>query len=265
MESGYRHIDTASVYDNEEYVGLGIADAIAKGIVKREDVFVTTKLWNDKHATEEVVKSLRESLKRLRLDYVDLFLIHFPLAFKANGSLDYNIDYLDTWKGMEEAKRLGLAKSIGVSNFNAKQIDRIIDNSKIRPAVNEIEVHPTLTQVPLVEHCQKLGVVVMAYSPFGFLVNRNKNALPPKSDNPILLKIAAKYGKNTGQVVLRYLIDRDLIPIPKSSKKERIKQNINVFDFHLTNEEINEINMFNMNTSVFGENEEWKSHPYYPF
>ncbi|KAJ2940269.1 hypothetical protein O0L34_g11839 [Tuta absoluta] len=252
VEAGYSHIDTASLYGNEDKIGLGIKDVLSRGLVKREDLFVTTKLWNDKHAQNQVVPALRESLARLGLDYVDLYLIHFPDAQNADGS-PANIDYLDTWKGMEEAKRLGLAKSIGISNFDVSQIDRLMGNSQIKPAVNEIEIHPTLTQEALVDHCHKLGIVVMAYSPFGFLVDRgNPNAPPPRSDDPKLTDIAKKYGKSTSQIVLRYLLDRGTIPIPKSTNADRLKQNIDVFDFQLTPEEVATISNFNKNKSVFG-------------
>ncbi|KAI5642655.1 aldo/keto reductase family domain-containing protein [Phthorimaea operculella] len=252
VEAGYRHIDTASLYGNEDQIGLGIKDVISRGLVKREDLFVTTKLWNDRHARDQVVPALRESLARLGLDYVDLYLIHFPDAQNADGS-PANIDYLDTWKGMEEAKKLGLAKSIGISNFDVGQVDRLVANSEIKPAVNEIEIHPTLTQEALVDHCHKLGIVVMAYSPFGFVVNRgNPNAPPPRADDPTLTAIAKKYGKNTSQVVLRYLLDRGTIPIPKSTNPDRLRQNIDVFDFQLTPEEVATISKFNQNKSVFG-------------
>ncbi|XP_022832112.1 aldo-keto reductase AKR2E4-like [Spodoptera litura] len=264
IEAGYRHIDTAAVYGDEEQVGQGIADAIAKGIVTRDQLFITTKLWNDKHARDQVVPALKESLSRLGLEYVDLFLIHFPIATKEDGSPD-NIDYLDTWKGMEEAKQLGLTTSIGVSNFNISQIDRLLANSNVPPAVNEFEVNPTLTQEPLVYHCMSRNIAVMAYSPFGFLVSRNRpEAPPPKYDDPIIGAIAAKYGKSPGQVVLRFAIERGLVPIPKSTNQKRIAENINVFDFELSAEEIAAIASFNKNVRVI-EIDGWKDYPNYPF
>ncbi|XP_013184189.2 aldo-keto reductase AKR2E4 [Amyelois transitella] len=253
IEAGYRHIDTAVLYNDEVQVGQGVAEAIKKGIVTREQMFITTKLPNDRHPRDQVVTTLKESLGRLGMDYVDLFLIHFPLSTKSDGSSD-NIDYLDTWKGMEDAKELGLAKSIGISNFGEAQVDRLLANCKIKPAVNQIEVNPTMTSEPLVAHCQSLGIAVMAYSPFGFLVTRtrhNSTGPPPRIDDSTLNKIAQKYGKTTSQVVLRYLIDRDLIPVPKSTNKDRIAQNIDLFDFKLTADEVNSISRFNRNVSVF--------------
>ncbi|XP_061722827.1 aldo-keto reductase AKR2E4-like isoform X1 [Cydia pomonella] len=264
IEEGYRHIDTAAIYQDEPQVGQGIADAIAKGLVKREDLFVTTKLWNDRHAQDQVMPALRESLERLGLDYVDLYLIHFPVALNADGSPS-NVDYVETWRGMEEAKKLGLAKSIGVSNFNSSQLDRLFENSHVKPAVNQVEVNPTLTQEPLVSHCQKLGVAVMAYSPFGFLVSRKtKDTPPPRSDDPTLVAIANKYGKSTSQVVLRYLLDRGLIIIPKSTNQKRLAQNLDLFDFKLTAEEVATVGQFNKNVRVI-EPKTWKDFPNYPF
>ncbi|CAG9126177.1 unnamed protein product [Plutella xylostella] len=261
---GYRHIDTAAIYNDEAQVGAGVGDAIAKGLVKREDLFITTKLWNDKHAKEAVVPALRESLRKLNLDYVDLYLIHFPTATKADGSPD-SIDYLDTWRGMEEARQLGLVRSIGVSNFNSTQLQRVYDSSQVKPAVNQFEVNPTMTQEPLVKLCKKLNVAVMAYSPFGFLVSRkNADAPPPKADDPELVKMAAKYGKTTSQIVLRYLIERGLTPIPKSTNKERIAQNIDLFDFQLTEDEVAIISKFNKNVRVIHP-VGMKDYPNYPF
>ncbi|CAH2093614.1 unnamed protein product [Euphydryas editha] len=264
IEAGYRHIDTAAIYFDEPQVGQGIADAIANNLVTREELFITTKLWNDKHRREQVVPALKESLKKLGLDYVDLYLIHFPISVKEDGSPD-NVDYLETWQGMEDARELGLTRSIGVSNFNTTQIDRLIANSKVRPAVNQVEVNPTNTQERLVTHCQERGVAVMAYSPFGFLVSRkNPDAPPPRVDDPVLVEMANKYKKTTSQIVLRYLIDRGLAPIPKSTNKKRIAQNIDLFDFSLTPEEVQQINKFNKNVRVIHP-KFWKDYPNYPF
>ncbi|KAI5641635.1 aldo/keto reductase family domain-containing protein [Phthorimaea operculella] len=247
VEAGYRHIDTAALYRNEGQIGQGIKDVVSKGLVRRSDLFVTTKLDSDAHRKDQVVPALRASLARLGLDYVDLYLIHSPQSRPAN------IDIVETWQGMEEAKRLGLAKSIGVSNFNSIQLQKIMRSSSVVPAVNQIEVHPAHTRESLVKFCQQNGITVMAYSPFGYLVDRKTpNAPPPKIDDPYLVKLAQKYGKSTTQIVLRYLIDRDLIPIPKSTNEGRLRQNIDVFDFKLTPEEVSSINKFNKNKAIFG-------------
>ncbi|KAJ8711142.1 hypothetical protein PYW07_008384 [Mythimna separata] len=247
VEAGYRHIDTATFYRNEEEIGKGISDVLKKGLVRREDLFITTKLWDDKHAKDQVVPALRESLAKLGLQYVDLYLIHFPEATNADGS-PADIDYLETWQGMEETKKLGLAKSIGVSNFNIEQIDRIKAHSKVVPAVNQIEVHPSKTQEKTIKDCFERNIAVVAFSPFGVFVSRRKG---PSQEDPKIKNIAQKYGKTVSQVLLRYLLDRDLIPIPKSTNENRIKENINVFDFHLTPEEISSISSYNTNTSLW--------------
>ncbi|XP_014363174.2 uncharacterized protein LOC106714606 [Papilio machaon] len=264
IEAGYRHIDTAEFYRDEVEVGLGIADAIKKGLVTREDLFITTKLWNNHHARSAVIPALQESLKRLGLNYVDLYLVHSPIAIKDDGTAE-DIDYLETWHGMEDAKKRGLAKSIGVSNFNSEQISRIIKECEVKPAVNQIEVNPTLSQEPLIAYCRSVDVAVMSYSPFGFMVSRRKqDTPPPRFDDPELIKIAQKYGKSTSQIILRYLIDRGTTPIPKSTSKDRIIQNIDIFDFSLTDEEIDSIKKFNKNIRVY-DFIEWKDHPYYAF
>lgn len=264
LEAGYRQVDTAAIYGDETEVGQGISDFLASGTAGRGDIFVTTKLWNDRHAKDQVVPALRESLKRLGLDYVDLYLIHFPLAFNADDT-PANIDYLETWQGMEEARRLGLAKSIGVSNFNQQQLERLLANSQTKPVVNEIEVNPTLTQQPLVKYCQDNDIVVMAYSPFGFLVTRDaEHSPPPHLDDPQLLAMANKYNKTVPQISLRYLAQRGLVPIPKSVTKKRIEQNIDIFDFQLTFEEMCQIDAFNKDIRVI-DIPDWQNHPDYPF
>ncbi|CAB3245867.1 unnamed protein product [Arctia plantaginis] len=249
VEVGYRHIDTAALYGNEEEIGKGIADVIKQGLVKREDLFITTKLWNDKHARNQVVPALRESLRKLGLEYVDLYLIHSPEATDAQGNT-LDIDFVETWQGMEEAKTLGLTRSIGVSNFETEQIDKIVKNSNIVPAVNQIEIHPSNTREKQVADCFERGIVVVAYSPFGFFVSRNGGSIVNKND-PKIVNIADKYRKSVNQVILRYELDRDLIPIPKSTNRQRIQENINVFDFQLTDDEIATIGSFNQNKSIF--------------
>lgn len=249
VQIGYRHIDTAALYGNEEEIGKGIADVIKQGLVKREDLFITTKLWNDKHARDQVVPAMRESLQKLGLEYVDLYLVHSPEATDTQGNT-LNIDISETWEGMEECKRLGLTRSIGVSNFNTEQIDKIIKNGKIVPAVNQIEIHPSNTKEQEVADCFERGITVVAYSPFGYFVSRNGNNFVNKND-PKIANIANKYRKSITQVILRYELDRDLIPIPKTTNAKRMQDNFNVFDFQLTPEEIETIGSFNKNKSLF--------------
>ncbi|XP_026332006.1 aldo-keto reductase AKR2E4-like, partial [Hyposmocoma kahamanoa] len=210
----------------------------------------------------EVIKALKESLRLMSLSYVDLYLIHNPVAFTPDESAYDLIDYLDTWKGMEEAKRLGLAKSIGISNFNITMIERLLANCDIRPSVLQVEVNLNLAQKRLVDFCKEQNIVVMAYSPFGSLTS--SEGPPPKADDPVLLGIAQKYKKTPHQIVLRYLVQRGLVPIPKSFNKARIEENINIFDFELTPEEMDTLSKFNKDYRVVYPSF-WQDHPYYPF
>ncbi|XP_034827950.1 aldo-keto reductase AKR2E4-like isoform X1 [Maniola hyperantus] len=265
IELGYRHIDTASSYKNEVEVGEGIANKINEGLVKREDLFVTNKLWNDSHAKDAVVETLKESLRKMKLDYLDLYLIHWPISVNANG-VDTAISYLESWKGMEEAVKQGLAKSIGVSNFNEKQIQELCDNAAIKPVVNQIEISPTLTQHPLVNLCRKLSVIPVAYTPLGLISEARpefigKDAI--KTDAK-LGEIAKKYGKTRAQIALRYLIQREIPVIPKSFTKSRIEENLNVFDFELAEEEMAIVDGYNINhRCVPGKS--FEKYTYYPF
>nr|QLI61986.1 aldehyde reductase 3 [Streltzoviella insularis] len=262
-EGGYKHIDTAALYLTEDEVGLGVHNYLRDNSVERQQVYITTKLWNDAHERDEVIPALRKSLENLQTDYVDLYLVHYPMAYKKDGSIS-STDYLETWKGMEDAKELNLAKSIGVSNFNLTQLERLWNNSKIKPAVLQIEVNPTITQKELIEWCRNHGVVVMAYSPFGAILGRKSDAPPPRVDHPTLQSLAGKYNKTVPQILLRYLIDRQLVPIPRSTNKNRIEQNINIFDFSLTADEVAELSGFNKNYRLRTP-AKWYNHPEFPF
>ncbi|KAJ0170126.1 hypothetical protein K1T71_014054 [Dendrolimus kikuchii] len=205
LDAGYRHIDTAAAYKIEDQVGRAINKKITEGL-KREDIFITSKLWNDAHARDSVVPAIRRTLAQLKLDYVDLYLIHWPLGQFLNLTYDYT-DYLETWRGMIEAKTLGLAKSIGVSNFNEEQITRILDHGLEKPAVLQVEVNLNLQQPALLEFCRARNIVVMGYTPFGSLLpsKARPEAPPPRIDDPTLISIANKYNKTVPQIALRYL------------------------------------------------------------
>ncbi|XP_012539612.2 uncharacterized protein LOC105838526 [Monomorium pharaonis] len=257
VDAGYRHFDCAYIYQNEKEIGKVLCEKIAKGVVKREDLFITTKLWNTFHKQGAVVPACRRSLKNFGLDYVDLYLIHWPISYAENADgiipVDENgdpmfghEDFLDTWRGMEECVRLGLTRSIGLSNFNSEQIDRVLSIAQIKPVMNQVECHPNLNQKKLRDFCASRGIAVTAYSPFGSPKRIWAKPGDPKVilDEPEIVNIGTKYGKTPAQVILRYLIDIGTIPIPKSSSKKRIKQNIDIFDFKLTPEEITIIDKF---------------------
>ncbi|XP_035735028.1 aldo-keto reductase family 1 member B1-like [Vespa mandarinia] len=275
VDAGYRHFDCAYIYGNEREIGNALKEKIAEGVVKREDLYITTKLWNTAHKKEKVIPMCKESLKNFGFDYIDLYLIHWPVAYtddakglwpvdeKGNPLYGYE-DYIDTWKGMEECVKLGLTKSIGLSNFNSVQIDRILSIATIKPVMNQVECHINLNQKKLREFCAKRNIAITAYSPLG-------SPLRPwaKSDDPQVSidqtkEIAKKYKKSPAQVILRYLIDIGTIPIPKSASKARIKENINIFDFKLTPEEIAIIDSFDCGVRVCPA-KEFKGHKDYPF
>ncbi|XP_077262529.1 aldo-keto reductase 1B-like [Temnothorax americanus] len=177
IDLGYRHIDTAFFYNNEKEIGEAVREKIKEGSVTREDLFITTKLWNNVHKEELVVPACKQSLANLGLEYVDLYLIHWPFAFKegndllprdATGNLvESDVDYLETWRGMEECVRQGLTRSIGISNFNSEQITRSLKSAKIAPVNNQIEININLNQEKLVDFCEKHNITVTAYSPLG--------------------------------------------------------------------------------------------------
>lgn len=221
--SGYRHIDTAQVYGNEESVGK----AIAESGVDRKDLFVTTKLWNDKHTYDLTLRSFEVSLKKLGLDYVDLFLVHWPnpVAFrdtweKANA---------ESWKAMEELYESGKIRAIGISNFRKHHIDALLKTAKIVPMVNQIRLCPGDTQEETVNCCRSLGMVIEAYSPLG--TGKIFNV-------PQLKTLSEKYGKSTAQICIRWSLQRGYLPLPKSVTPERIEENLNVFDFELDDEDV---------------------------
>ncbi|MEX0884226.1 MAG: aldo/keto reductase, partial [Cyclobacteriaceae bacterium] len=205
LEAGYRHIDCAAVYQNEKEVGKALSEAFEKGWVKREDVFVTSKLWNNFHEESQVEKGLLQSMQDLQLDYLDLYLIHWPVAVKSqvlfpkreSDFLSYREAPLSgTWKGMETAKEKGLARHIGVSNFNISKLKEVLENANVKPELNQIESHPFLPQENLVRFCKDNGIALTAYSPLGSTdrpKGRKKEDEPSLMGNDIIKEIARKH------------------------------------------------------------------------
>lgn len=258
-------------------VGAAIEEKIAEGAVKRADVFITTKLWDTHHNPSSVMEALKDSLKKLRTDYVDMFLIHWPTALKDSDfetivPKDENDKVLfasykleDVWKAMEECKKAGLAKNIGISNFNKDQTTRVLNSCTIKPANNQIEVSPYMSNEKLRKFCQDNGILVTAYAPLGApaVPWRNPDEPNPLQD-PVLLDIAKSSGKSVAQVILRWHFQNGVVSVPKSVTPQRQKENIEIFDFELSEDDMAKINGLNKNLRIYKE-PITIGHPEYPF
>lgn len=229
LEAGYRHIDTAAVYGNEASVGRAIADS---GI-PRDQLWITTKLWNTEIRNRNEEAAFAESLKKLGTDYVDLYLVHWPVR-EDDG-------YLRVWAKMEQFYKEGRARSIGVSNYHVHHIESLLKIANVVPAVDQVECHPELTQVELADYCASKGIAFEPWSPLG---------AGKLLSHPVLTEIAAAHGKTTAQVILRWGLQRGFICIPKSVHKERIQSNAQFFDFELSDDEMQRIFALNTNTRV---------------
>lgn len=229
IDLGYRHIDTAMIYDNEAPIGR----AIRESGVNRDEFFVTTKLWNDDIANDNAQKAFEKSLLTLGLDYVDLYLVHWPIKDK----------YVSVWQEMEQIAQSGKARAVGVSNYQENHLQEIINLKSLVPAVNQIELHPYLSQKPLVEFCTQHNIKVASWSP----LCANKNNL---LQEPSLKAIGEKHSKTSAQVVLRWNIERGLVVIPKSSNPVRQAENLDVFNFELSDADIQKIDSLNKDMRV---------------
>lgn len=274
IDVGYRHIDCAHVYENEKEVGIALREKLCDGSVHRNEVYITSKLWNTFHRPDLVIPALQQTLSDLQLEYLDLYLIHWPMAFKEesglfpedNGRTLYSdVDYVCTWKAMEEAVRKGMVKSIGVSNFNKAQLERVLSCAEIKPVTNQVECHPYLNQAKLIEYCKSKNIVVTAYSPLG-----SPDRPWAKPEDPLLMEdkklqeVANKYCKSPAQILIRYQIQRGNIVIPKSVTKKRILENSEIFDFELSEEDVTYIDTFD-NSGRFCHLNWVKDHKDYPF
>lgn len=223
IDFGYRSFDTAQFYNNEKELG----SVLRKSKVAREKLFITTKIWNTNQGYDRAVKSFEESLKKLNMDYVDLLLIHWP---------GQDIErYVDTWRALERIYQRHLAKAIGLSNFCIKHLENIFARCYIAPTVNQIERHPFLNQAELIEYCRNHHIAIEAWSPL----------IRGKIDEPVIIKIAEKHNKTSAQIILKWNIQNGVSVIPKSVHKDRIKENIDIFDFMLDGEDMEKIDSLN--------------------
>jgi len=256
LKKGYRHLDAAWIYGNEKEVGQGLKES---GI-PRDQVFITTKLWNTMHKPEEVAKAIDLSLSNLGIDYVDLYLIHWPFNFKAGSGnvpknsadeveIDTSVNVADTWKALEKIVEQGKAKAIGVSNFDEKHIEEVLKIAKIPPAVNQVELHPHLPQTELIEFCKKHNIVVTAYSPLG-------STGAKISEDPVIKEVAKKNNKSEAQVLISWAAQRGTVVIPKSVTPERIESNFD--DFILPEEDMKKINDISTRNRTCDPGQFWK-------
>jgi len=278
IDIGYRHIDCAQDYLNEHLIGNVLKDMFDKGVVAREEVFITSKLNQPYHAAKHVETALKKTLKDLQVDYLDLYLIHWPIAFEyvdygenanyrgfANGKyepwdnkIDYTISIRETWQAMEEMVRKGYVKSIGVSNFNVQLLHDLLTYAKIPPVVNQIECYPYLAQTGMIKYCKMRNMVVQAYAPLGTPGSTEKQEDVTLLTDCALEKIAEKHKKSAAQVALKWNLSRsnNIVVITKSENVERISENHSLLDFKLSTQEIEEINKLDKNYR-FLRPEEW--------
>ncbi|GJM90070.1 hypothetical protein PR202_ga06315 [Eleusine coracana subsp. coracana] len=259
LRIGYRHLDCAADYQNEAEVGAALAEAFESGLVKREDLFITTKLWNSDHG--HVVEACKNSLKKLQLEYLDLYLVHFPVATRHtvgttssalgdDGVLDIDttISLETTWHAMEDLVSMGLVRSIGISNYDIFLTRDCLAYAKIKPAVNQIETHPYFQRYSLVKFCQKHGICVTAHTPLGgSTANTEWFGSVSCLDDPVIKGLAEKYKKTPAQLVLRWGLQRNTVVIPKTSKEERLQENFEIFDFEISGEDMDKIKTIDRN------------------
>ncbi|XWS34383.1 hypothetical protein CRYUN_Cryun21dG0034300 [Craigia yunnanensis] len=256
IKAGYRHFDTALVYRTEQPLGEAVTEALRLGLIKsRDELYISSKLWCSSTEKDLIVPAIKMSLRNLQLDYLDMYLIHWPLKLSeevrqmpAKKEHISPLDMKSVWEGMEECKNLGLTKAIGVSNFTCKLLEELLSTAKIPPAVNQVEMNPLWQQKKLREFCKAKGIHVIAYSPLG--ASNTKWGDNRILDCDVLEEIAKAKGKTPAQISLRWLYEQGVSSVAKSFDKERMKQNLDIFDWSLTEEESNKISQLPQHKGV---------------
>ncbi|CAJ0940045.1 unnamed protein product, partial [Mesorhabditis belari] len=277
LKVGYQHIDCAVSYENQHEIGPVFQKAFKDGVIKRENLFVCSKVWNTRHSFDKAKLCVSEILRDLQLDYLDLCLIHWPVGYDeetneiwpkhSDGRMRYsNVHYSETWKALEDCVEKGLVKSIGLSNFNHKQIEEILGMAKIKPAVLQVEMHPYFQQKKMRDFCGKHGIAITAYSPLANpTMPFRKDGDPTILTDSIFLRIAEKHGKSPAQVALRWAIQEGIIVIPKSISEKRIKENFSIFDYELDEKDMDEIRGVDRNWRILNTVERDGKHPFWGF
>lgn len=233
----YRHFDCASIYNNEKQVGDGLKRAMDEQLIDREELFITSKVWNNIKTYDDTITAFNKSLSDLGLDYLDLYLIHWPNPLPIRGR--FKERNYEVWRALEALYEEGRVKAIGVSNFESTHLEILLKEAKVIPAVNQIEIHPYNTEEKLVDFCRELGIQIESYSPL------MRGGLDGPLNDPLILELGKKYHKSPSQIILNWHIEQDFIPLPKATSPSHIRENMDIFSFNLTRDEVDEISNLN--------------------